>query len=143
MGKARDDYERGLKLYNAGDLDRYANEHTEDAVLIRPGGTFEGRAAIRESWAQQKAAFPDCTLTIDALIEQGDTIMAEWTWAGTNTGPLVLRDGTQVPPTGKRVELKGMELAQMREGKISVYHMYWDGLAILRQLGLLPEPTAT
>lgn len=63
--------------------------------------------------------------------------MTEWTWAGTNTGPLVLRDGTQVSPTGKRVELRGMELAQMREGKISVYHMYWDGLAILRQLGLL------
>lgn len=69
--------------------------------------------------------------------------MTEWTWAGTNTGPLVLRDGTQVPPTGKRVELRGMELAQMREGKISAYRMYWDGLAILRQLGLLPERAAT
>jgi hypothetical protein len=30
-----------------------------------------------------------------------------------------------------------MDLARMREGKISMYHMYWDGLAILRQLGLL------
>lgn len=137
MSKVRDDYERGLKLYNAGDLEGYANEYTGDAVLIRPDGTFEGRAAIRESWALQKIAFPDCTLTIDALIEQGDTIVTEWTWVGTNTGPLVLRDGTEVPPTSKRVELKGMELAQIRGGKISVYHMYWDELAILRQLGLL------
>jgi predicted ester cyclase len=143
VSKARDDYERGLKLYNAGDLDGYANEYTEDAVLIKPDGTFEGRAAIRESWAWQKTAFPDCTLTIDALIEQGETIMTEWTWAGTNTGPLILRGGTQMPPTDKRVELRGMELAQMREGKISVYHMYWDGLAILRQLGLPPERAAT
>ena len=74
MSKARNDYERSLKLYNAGDLDGYANEYTADAVLIEPDGTFEGRAAIRESWARQKTAFPDRTLTVDALIEQGDTI---------------------------------------------------------------------
>ena len=75
------------------------------------------------------------------LLEQGDTIVAEWTWAATNTGPLALRDGTQQPPAGKRIQIKGMELAQLRDGKISAHRMYWDGLAIARQLGLLPERT--
>ncbi len=56
MSKARNDYERGLKLYNAGYLDGYANEYTVDAVLVKPDGTFEGRAAIRESWARQRTA---------------------------------------------------------------------------------------
>ena len=143
LSSVRDNYERGLKLYNAGDVDGYANEFTEDAVLIRPDGTAEGRTAIRERWAREKVAFPDRTLTVDVLLEQGDTIVTEWTWVATNTGPLVLRDGTELPPTGKRVEIRGMELAQMRDGKIHVYHMYWDGMAIAQQLGLLPERATT
>jgi predicted ester cyclase len=131
---------RGLKLYNAGDVDGYANEYTEDAVLTRPDGTVEGRTAIRDRWAREKVAFPDRTLTADVLLEQGDTIAAEWTWAATNTGPLTLRDGTQLPPTGKRIEITGMELAQLRDGKISAHRMYRDGMAIAQQLGLLPGP---
>jgi Holliday junction resolvasome RuvABC ATP-dependent DNA helicase subunit len=39
----------------------------------------------------------------------------------------------------RRVELKGVELAQMRDGRICAYHLYWDGTAILTQLGLLPK----
>ena len=53
-----------------------------------------------------------------------------------------MRDGTELSPTGKRIELKGMELAKMRDGKICVCHMYWDGMALAQQLGLLPEPPA-
>ena len=46
-------------------------------------------------------------MTIDVMVEQGDTIATEWTWVATNTGPLVMPDGTEVPPTGNRVETKG------------------------------------
>jgi ketosteroid isomerase-like protein len=31
----------------------------------------------------------------------------------------------------------------LRDGKIAEYPMYCDGMAIARQLGLLPEPAAT
>ena len=61
----------------------------------------------------------------------------------SNTGPLVLPDGTDLPATGKRVELKGMDLAQMRDGKVAVQHMYYDNMARNRQLGLLPGEAAT
>ena len=53
----------------------------------------------------------------------------------THTGPLVMPDGTELPPTGKRIEIKGMELVQHRDGKIAVHHMYWDNMAVAGQLG--------
>lgn len=143
MSAIRDLYDKAIRLYNAGDVEGFANAHAEDGVLVTPGGTAQGRAAIREHWSREKIAFPDRTLTIDVVVEQGDTVATEWAWSGTNTGPLVVRDGTQVPPTGKRVEVRGMELVHLRDGKIADYHMYWDGMAILRQLGLLPEPAIT
>ena len=81
-------------------------------------------------------------MTVDVCVEQGDTIAAEWTFAGTNTGPLVMPDGTELPPTGKRIEFKGMELVQFRDGKAAVDHVYWDNMAFAGQLGLLPEAAA-
>ncbi|HXZ72817.1 MAG TPA: ester cyclase [Streptosporangiaceae bacterium] len=98
------------------------------------------RSAQPIAWSRDKAAFPDSTVTVDVIVEQGETIAAEWTFIGTHTGPLVMPDGTELPPTGKRVELTGMELVQVRDGKAAVHHAYWDNMAVAGQLGVLPEP---
>ena len=120
MSSLRDLAEQGFQLYNAGDVEGLVNLYTEDATLVTPWGTFEGRAAIHEAWRRDKTAFPDGTLTLDGLVEQGDTLADEWTIVGTHTGPLVMPDGTELPPTGKRIEIKGMDLVQHRDGKIAV-----------------------
>ena len=143
MGSSRDAYERLVKLYNAGDLEGLVNSYTEDAVLVTPEGTARGRAAIRERWGRDKVAFPDRTLTIDVIFEQGDTVASEFTWAATNTGPLVQPDGTELPPTGRRIRAKGMELVQVRDGKAAAHRGYWDTMALAGQLGLLPGGAIT
>jgi hypothetical protein len=53
-----------------------------------------------------------------------------------------LPDGTELPPTGKRVEIRGMEYVQVRDGKIVIDNLYYDNVALLAQLGLVP-PGAT
>jgi predicted ester cyclase len=70
--------------------------------------------------AAGSTAFPDATYTVASFVEQGDTFADEWTFAGTHTGPFLLPDGSQAPPTSKRVEIKGVELVQVRDGKIVV-----------------------
>lgn len=139
MSAIRDLYEEAIRLYNAGDVEGFATLHAEDAVLVTPAVTARGRPAICEYWSKVRAAFPDLALTVDVAVEQGDTIATEWTESGTNTGPRILPDGTRMPPTGKRVEHRGMEVAHVRDGKIVEYHMYWDRMATAQQLGLLPE----
>jgi predicted ester cyclase len=62
---------------------------------------------------------------------------------GTHTGSLVLPDGTEVPSTGKRVEMPGMEFVKIRDGKIVVDNLYYDNLAVAAQLGLLPQDVPT
>ena len=140
MSQVRDVYDEAIRRYNAGDVEGFTDAHTEDAVLVTPGGTSLGRSAIRDHWNNQKTAFPDLALRLDVVVAQGDIVASEWTWTGTNTGPLVVRDGSELAATGRRVELRGMELVHVRDGKIDQYRMYWDGMAIARQLGLLPVP---
>lgn len=131
--------ERYVERYNAGDLDACMELYAEDAVQIMHDGTFAGRSAIRERLARDLTACPDAAYTVGSFVEQGDSFADEWTFAGTHTGPFLLPDGTQLPPTGKRLEIKGMELVQVRNGKIIIDNLYYDAMAILAQFGLLPQ----
>jgi steroid delta-isomerase-like uncharacterized protein len=139
MTRNRELLERYVELYNAGDLDACMELYAEDAVQTMPEGTFEGRSAIRERLARDLDACPDATYIVKSFLEQGDTFADEWAFVGTHTGPFPLPDGSEVPPTGKQLEISGMEFVQVRDGKIVVDNLYYDSVAVLAQLGLVPE----
>lgn len=139
MSATRELAERALALYNSGDVDAFLDAYATDAVVRAPEGSYEGGAAIREFWAHQFSAFPDSHVTSDLVVEQGDDIAFEFTYTGTNTGPMGMPDGSTLPATGKRVEMKGMQLLQLRDGKIVRHAVYHDSMTALVQLGLMPE----
>jgi len=134
--------ERYVERYNAGDLDAVMDLYAEDAVQLMPEGTFEGRSAIRERLERDLVACPDIAWTVLSFVEQGDAFADEWAFVATHTGPFQLPDGTELPATGRRVELRGMELVEVRSGKIVVDNLYYDNMAVLAQLGLVPEGAA-
>ena len=131
--------DRYVERYNAGDLDGVMDLYAEDAVQIMPDGTFEGWNSVRERLAQELDGFTDLNHTVRSFVEQGDSFADEWTFVGTHTDPFRLPDGTELPPTGKRVEIRGMELVQVRDGKVILNTLYYDNLAVAVQLGLVPE----
>jgi steroid delta-isomerase-like uncharacterized protein len=131
-----------VERYNAGDLDACMELYAEDAVQRMHDGIFEGRRAIRDRLARDLDAFEDANYVVESFIEAGDSFADEWTFTGTHTGPIRLPDGSEVPPTGKRVETKGMEFVQLRDGKIVVDNLYYDFLAAVVQLGLVPQGAA-
>jgi steroid delta-isomerase-like uncharacterized protein len=136
--------DRYVERYNAGDLDGVMELYADDAVQGMPDGPFEGSAAIRERLANELDAIPDVTHTVVSFVEQGDAFADEWTFVGTQTGPLTLPDGTVLPPTGKRVEVRGMEVVRVGpDGKIVLNTLYYDNLAVAAQLGLVPEGAST
>ena len=140
MSEYRKLLDRYVERYNAGDLDGVMELYADDAVQGMPDGVFEARAAIRERLANELDAIPDVTHTVVSFVEQDDAFADEWTFVGTQTGPLTLPDGTVLPPTGKRVEVRGMEVVRVGpDGKIVLNTLYYDNLAVAAQLGLAPE----
>jgi steroid delta-isomerase-like uncharacterized protein len=131
--------DRYVELYNAGELDACMDLYAEDAVQRMHDGTFEGLDAIRDRLARDLSAFADANYFVDSFVDEDDKFADEWTFTGTNTGPFRLPDGTEVPATGKRVEIKGMELVEVRDGKIVVDNLYYDFMSALVQLDLVPE----
>jgi steroid delta-isomerase-like uncharacterized protein len=124
--------------YNAGDIAGFCAYYAPDAILTTPDGTFTGLEAIFENWTKEKAAFPDSKVTMTLVVEDGDKLVSEWTWTATNTGDLSLPDGTTLPATGKSVTVNGMDVTELRDGKIVSQRMYFDNMTAFTQLGLIP-----
>jgi steroid delta-isomerase-like uncharacterized protein len=142
MRANREILDRYVERYNVGDLDACMELYAADAVQLMHDGTFVGRSAIRERLARDLDAFADAKYVVESFVENGDTFADEWTFTGTNTGPFRLPDGSEVPPTGERVKIKGMEFVELRDGKIVVDNLYYDFMAAVTQLGLVPQAAA-
>ena len=46
-----------------------------------------------------------------------------------------------VPPTGRRVEVALVAIVRFRNGKLAHEHIYWDQASVLKQIGLLNDPS--
>jgi steroid delta-isomerase-like uncharacterized protein len=131
------------KAITAHDLDAVAKVYASDATAYDPmyPDPLRGREAIKKDTADFFRAFPDLRFEISNVIEKGDRLgAAEVRMTGTHTGPLATPTGGEVPPTNKRIELKGAAFVGLNEkGEIVEERRYYDVGTILRQLGLMPE----
>ena len=143
MDRYRDLLEQYIERYNAGDLDGVMDLYAEDAVQLMPDGTFRGWAVIKDRLAKELNAFSDIAHRYVSYVEQDDAFADEWVFVGTHTGPLVLPDGSELPATGIRIEMPGMEYVKIRDGKVVADNLYYDNLAVAAQFGLLPQPATT
>ncbi|MFJ9808525.1 ester cyclase [Streptomyces sp. NPDC101158] len=140
MGEARDVMDRLTEAVTHGDLKAIADLYAEDAVALTPDeGEIRGREAIVEYWRTMTTSIPDATFTYRHRFETGDTAIDEGIFTGKNTGPIPLPDGETLPATGRTVNIRGIDLAQVQDGRITSYRLYFDQMEFLDQLGLLPE----
>ena len=46
-----------------------------------------------------------------------------------------------VPPTHKYVEIPLVVIVRFRDGKLAHEHIYWDQASVLKQIGLITDPS--
>ena len=63
-------------------------------------------------------AFPDLKITVDAMVAEGDYVTVLWTFRGTHTA----WGYGGLPPTGARIEIRGITIWRVIDGKI---HEEW------------------
>jgi steroid delta-isomerase-like uncharacterized protein len=80
------------------------------------------------------AAFPDVIIVPEKLIAEDDLVTIYWIARGTNTGT-----GNGLPATGKRVEMTGITIWRIVDGKIKEEWSAFDQLSMMKQLGLIPD----
>ena len=87
MGAASNMWNQYNRMDNKHDPAGLASLFSTDCVYIEPGGRHEGRDAFRALAEMSHRAFPDLKMKASLVIEDGDTVVAEWAWRATHAGP--------------------------------------------------------
>ena len=99
--------------------------HTRDEVLAWFRATFD--------------ALPDLHMEVEEVVVAGETgherVTVRWHITGTHSGAPWLG----IEPTGRAIDLRGMDLLEVRDGRIAGNSVYFDQLTFVRQIGMLPS----
>lgn len=125
-------------LFTQGDLDSVDAYLAEDFVNHDPPfGASADREGMRAAGAMFRAALPDWHSDLELLVGEGDLVVEKFTASGTQRGELM-----GVTGNGRRVQLKGINVFRVRDGRIVERWGRLDDLGVLRQLGLVPPQSA-
>lgn len=91
-------------------------------------------AKARESCRMYRAAFPDLKVSLLGTYADHDTAIVHWRMNGTHQGSLM-----GIAPTGARCTCEGISLGKFKGGKLVEDWVQWDGLGLMRQLGVAPS----
>jgi ketosteroid isomerase-like protein len=141
MGEAREVFDRETEaVFTTRDLKAAAELYAEEVVAVTPDqGEISGRQRIVEWHKQFMDAFPDARYQSERKYESGNVAINEGSVVGTNTGPISAASGETIPATGREINLRACDIAEVQGGVIVAHRFYFDQMAFLGQLGLLPD----
>jgi len=130
--------ERGLKAFNAHDLEAVARDSAPDIELTAPGGIkLQGVQAAKEYNQIWLKAFPDARIENKKIIAQGNTVVVEGAFSGTHAGPLKTPMG-EVPPTGRKLKGEFIQVFEIDRGLVKRNCLMYDQVEVMTQLGMAP-----
>jgi predicted ester cyclase len=111
------------------DPDFVCYDPNSEAGEIRGAGTIKGEIEYFHN------AVTDLAYTIDDQVAEGDKVVTRYTLSGTHRGEFF-----GVAPTGKRIEMSGIQIDRFDEGgKIVEEWPEYDLLGAMKQMGAVPE----
>tara|TARA_R110000765_G_scaffold403415_2_gene499456 strand:- start:76 stop:537 length:462 start_codon:yes stop_codon:yes gene_type:complete len=124
------------EIINDGQIDKINNSSFDpDVTLILSPENIVGIDAFKTYYQNYLTGFSDITFTIVEVFGDGDKIVKHWNFKGTHSG-----DFFGIPATGQTVNVEGVTLVKMKDGKIAQEQDFMDNAVFLQQLGLMSNP---
>lgn len=93
-------------------------------------GTLKGPEGILTNYRNTKDAFADGGFRLEKLVANGDQVCAYYKMFGTHSGTFM-----GISATGRNVDVPGIGIYEVRDGRIQESWVVRDTLVLLRQLG--------
>jgi steroid delta-isomerase-like uncharacterized protein len=127
-----------IDCFNAGDWDRLRDLHAPDCVeeelsTERSLHGFDEMLQAAQGW---KRAFPDGHGTVIDAYSDGPIAVLEIEWEGTNTGPMQMPTGGEIPATGRSGRVKACQVFEIHDGRVTAMRHYFNLMTVLNQLGV-------
>ena len=110
---------------------------TEDVRAWTPALSTSSLGELIDALERRDDAFSEMVLDVMPLDVGGEYACVEWTVEMTHTGTISLGDQRSFEPSGIRVTLHGVTVAEFHGDRICSLRQYWDEHAVLEQLGVL------
>lgn len=125
------------ELFNAQNLDIADEITAQDSVNHDPllADLPSGPEGAKYVVNLYHGAFPDAQITVEDEIAEGDKVVTRWTGRGTHQGEFM-----GVSPSGNRVEVAGITINRVSEGKIAETWTIYDAMGMMQQIGAMPSP---
>jgi predicted ester cyclase len=94
-----------------------------------------GSAGVHRANALLRAAFPDTMHTIEDQVAEGDKVVTRLRGRATFTGEIL-----GIRPNGRVVEIGGIIIHRLKDGKLVEHWAISDQLSFMQQLGAIPAP---
>lgn len=111
-----------------------ADYHEHNAALPND---IHGHEGNREKIEMFHAAFSDVSITTADLVAEDDKVVVRDRFRAVHDGPFM-----DVEPTGNQIEVPGMVIYRIEDGKIAEAWVQADMLGMMQQLGAIP-PSGT
>jgi steroid delta-isomerase-like uncharacterized protein len=113
-------------------VEHWREDGVDDIVPLAP---LRGHSEISAFFQELFAAMPDVEMTVSRVVAGEREAAVEWRATGNFTG----EPFQGIDATDKRIELRGLDLLEIEDGKIVGNTAYYDGMAFARQIGLMPS----
>ena len=107
---------RVYEIISGGDFDRaeeIVDASAPDNELLPDDPPAKLIDTFKETFSEARAGFPDLSVTVEEVMAEGDRVTARVVMRGTHQGEF-----QGLAPTGKRVEVRAIDMFRISNGKI-------------------------
>jgi len=106
----------------------------QNVTLVTSPENLVGINAFKDYYKNFLVGFSEIKFTVIDAFGQDDRIVKHWRFEGKHSGVFF-----GIPATGKVVNIEGVTLVKMKNGKILQEQDFMDNLEFMNQLGIIPR----
>lgn len=123
------------EILSRGNFELVDELFTADYDAHTPIGVFEGLKGAKQFASGLREAFPDLDVEVKEQVVEGDKVATLWRARGTHQGNF-----GGIPATGKSMEINGITMFRVADGKVLESWGFADMMSLMKQLGVEPTP---
>lgn len=123
-------------IVNKGEIEKINTTNFDEHITgIASPENLVGIDAFKAYYQNYLTGFSNIKFSIIDVFGQGEKIVKHWRFKGKHTG-----DFFGIPSTGKTVDVEGVTLVKMKNGRIAQEQDFLDSMVFMQQLGLMSNP---
>jgi len=128
---------REWEAWSKGDFEAFREVVAPEYVYYMPSGSTKplSREETIEMGKMVHNGFPDVTFNIVEMFADGDIVVSRYIMKGTHLGEI-----QGIPPTGNKMEISGIMINRIENGKVVEDREEADMLGLMQQIGMELKP---